>query len=111
MKFFTMFLCAASIVVSGCSSSNSVVGTWKSSETGRDSSATFEIKADNTFSAQMTGTRSDSISGNYKLDGKTLTFTPTMEDGKPSSDEALTVTLSDDMKSFDMPGSGKMVKQ
>jgi len=93
------------------SSSNSLEGTWKlePSDPGVSGGVTFTA---DTFSMEFKeGERSETISGKYTVSGKTLTLTPEMEGGKPSSDKPETVTLADDMKSFEAPGLGKMVKQ
>jgi len=107
----------------GCGgSSDPMVGTWKlqpnpevqsKMPAGESFDATVEFKADKTFTVNMAiGSRKDELEGTYTLDGKTLTMTTTKEGGKPSNEKPETVTLSDDMKSFEMPGGiGKIVKQ
>lgn len=57
------------------------------------------------------GEFSEEVEGTYKLEGNTLTITPTKEGGKPSRDKPETTTLADDMKSFELPDGVKMVKQ
>lgn len=108
---------------------NVMVGAWKlvlSKETlaaapkgAKPPEMTFNFKADNTFEGalDMGGTKS-TATGDYKLDGKKLTITFKMEDGKPSKTPPATVDLADDMKSFPMPGGppgqpapGNLVKQ
>ena len=112
------------IATVGCGASNAMVGTWKLEV---DESMkkmvpadfkppTMEFKGDNTFTANIeVAGKTSSASGTYKLDGKNLSVTMEVEDGKPTTNKKTeTVTLSDDMKSFDMPGAagmGKMVKQ
>ena len=99
-----------------------MVGTWKlqvaeavasKMPAGEKLDATVDFKADKTFKVDMNmGSRHQTIEGTYTLEGKTLTMTSTKEDGKESHDKPEVATLSDDMKSFEMPGGvGKIVKQ
>jgi uncharacterized protein (TIGR03066 family) len=71
-----------------------------------------DFREDGTFTFLVKrGDRSDEIVGTYKLEGSQLTMTPTVEDGKPSKEKPITVTLSDDKRSFPMPeGAGTIVK-
>lgn len=123
MKKLLMFaVCIASLLLIGCGASDPMVGTWKLQPSdkvkdlpaGMKPEATAEFKTDKTYTVSISmGERKDTMSGTYALDGKTVTMSATMESGKPST-EKNTVTLSDDMKSFDVPGAaemGKMVKQ
>lgn len=123
MKKLVVFaICSACLFMAGCGSSNPMVGTWKLELDGQAKElpeamkpvATAEFKSDNTFNVNMTmGERKEELSGTYALDGKSLTMNVTMEGGKPSTEKE-TVTLSDDMKSFPLPGPsgmGNMVKQ
>jgi hypothetical protein len=113
-------------MIIGCSgSSNPMVGTWKLQledsiakmmPPGKKMEVTANFSGDNTFSMTMdAGDRVETVSGEYALNDKVLTLTPKMEGGKPSDDKPETVTLSDDMKTFPLPGGsgniGKMVKQ
>lgn len=120
-NLFALLALLCLFVVTGCGSSNPMVGTWKlmlNEDVARVMPAdqkpdvTVEFKGDNTFRVDMKmGERAQNVEGTYKLEGKTLTMHQTKEDGKPS-DETETATLSDDMKSFEMPGGmGKIVKQ
>lgn len=119
-----LFICAlVAYALAGCSGGGDpMVGTWKlklddavasKMPAGESVDTTVEFKADKTFAVDMKmGSRSQKIEGNYTLEDKKLTMTATKEDGKPSNDKPEVVTLSDDMKSFDMPGGlGKIVKQ
>lgn len=126
MKRIVLFSLLASMALVGCGSTNPMVGTWKLQI---DESAlqqmppgmkkpdlTLEFKADGTMTGSfVTESRESTMAGTYKLDGKTLTMKMTEEDGKPRADaKEDSVTLSDDMKSFEIPGAGaqgKMVKQ
>lgn len=107
----------------GCGGGNPMVGTWtlklndaiKNAPGGGDAPiATAEFKADNTFEVKTKmGGSEQTVSGTYELKDKELTMKTTKEDGKPSSDKPEVVTLSDDMKSFPVPGAagmGSMVK-
>lgn len=127
----THVLCAvAALLAAGCASlggsDNPMVGTWKMEADAKAleqlppgakaPEMTMEFKGDGTFTARMSGiSSSDSnAEGTYKLEGNTLTLTLTKEDGKPSNDKPEAVVLSEDKKSFAIPGSdgmGKMVKQ
>lgn len=121
-KTLALFVIVMTALI-GCSkASDPMVGTWKlqvdeaiasKMPAGEKIEVTVEFKADKTFAVHSTmGSRHDDIEGTYTLEGKTLTMTTTKEDGKPSSDKPETVTLSEDMKSFEMPGGdGKIVKQ
>lgn len=123
MKLRLFIVALVAYVLAGCSGGGDpMVGTWKLKlddaiasklPAGEKMEATVEFKADKTFAVDMNmGSKSQKIEGNYTLEGKTLTMTATKEDGKPSSDKPEVATLSDDMKSFDMPGGvGKIVKQ
>ncbi len=110
-------------------SADVMVGAWKlvlTKETlaaapkgAKPPEMTFNFKADKTFEGVLDigGTKS-SATGDYKLDGKKLTITFKVEDGKPSKTPPATVDLADDMKSFPMPGGppgqpapGNLVKQ
>lgn len=99
-----------------------MVGTWKLQVDDKADAATKQMasavnmsvtfKADNTYEAEITlmGQKSTST-GKYKLDGKSLTMTSQVEDGKPvTTPKDEVITLSDDMKSFDMPNSNGMAK-
>ncbi len=120
--FVTLQFALFTLILIGCGSSNPMVGTWKlqmdeamtkSMPANMKPDVNVEFKADNTFAIKMKiGDRNDDMEGTYKLDGKTLVMTQTKEGGKPSTDKPATATLSEDMKSFDMPGGmGKVVKQ
>lgn len=103
-----------------------MVGTWKLQ---MDESAlkempagmkapemTLEFKGDGTVTGSFVmGEMKSTMSGTYSLEGKKLTMKVTHEDGKPSDGgKEDVITLSDDMKSFELPGAGpqgKMVKQ
>jgi len=114
------------MLVVGCGAGNPVVGTWKlqmSDDVKKNipagttpPSVTAEFKADNTFTitADFMGQK-QSGSGTYTVEEKTLKLKTTMENGKAATNpREETVTLSEDGKSFDLPGSGgmgKMVKQ
>jgi hypothetical protein len=119
---WTLLACFCLLVAGGCGGGNSLVGKWrlepsaevKSSPQGAPT-VSLEFKEDNTFSMLLVwGARSDTMTGTYTLNGKTLTMTPNSEGGKESHDKPDVITLSDDMKSFPAPGAGgmgMMVKQ
>lgn len=121
-KLLTFAVCLVSLLLTGCGASDPMVGTWKlqldekanALPAGMKPEATAEFKSDKTFSVTMKmGERTEDISGTYTVEGKSVTMAASMEGGKPST-EKQNVTLSDDMKSFPMPGAGelgKMVKQ
>lgn len=104
---------------------NAMVGDWKlvmdpeamkaAPKDAKPPEMTIKFKDDNTFEASMLlEGKTSTATGKYKLDGKTLTMDTEMEDGKPSTTKDETVSLADDMKSFDVPGAagmGKIVKQ
>jgi hypothetical protein len=114
------------LFVVGCGASNPAVGTWKLQMSedmkknmppgAAEPNVTAEFKADNTFSisADFMGQKKTG-SGTYTVEEKTIKMKTTMEDGKAASNpKEESVTLSEDGKSFDLPGSGgmgKMVKQ
>ncbi len=114
--FAVLTICLA---ITGCGSSDPMAGTWKLEVSedmkklmGDNSPTSTAVFKDGTVKLTMAmGTRTEELEGTYKLEGKTLTITPTKEGGKPSNDKPETITLADDMKSFDMPGGVKMVKQ
>jgi len=102
-----------------------MVGTWKLelSEAAKKQmpasvappDITVEFKQGGTFAAnvKMFG-KENKAERTYTLTDKSLTMITKTEDGKPSTEKPETVTLSDDMKSFEVPnsaGMGKMVKQ
>lgn len=105
--------------------SSPMAGAWKlevSPEAMKDApkdtkppEMTMTFTEDGKFMAEMKfGETTSKAEGTFKLDGKSLTIDTVTEDGKPSKSKDETVTLSDDMKSFPIPGSegmGKMVKQ
>lgn len=121
-KLLTLAVCLFSLLLVGCGASDPMVGTWKLKldDKAKDlpaamkPEATAEFKGDKTFTVSLkAGERTENMTGTYTLEGKTLVMTATSEGGKPASDKE-TVTLSDDMKSFPLPGSsgmGQMVKQ
>jgi uncharacterized protein (TIGR03066 family) len=122
MKLSPIFILIALLALIGCSKPDPMVGTWQLQmdpainsqlPSSQKISATVEFRADKTFTVDLNlGSRKEQLEGTYTLEGKTLTMTPTKENGKPSSDKPEVVTLSDDMKSFEMPGGmGKIVKQ
>lgn len=102
-----------------------MVGTWKlqiSDEAKKlmpasaEPTIVFDFKGDGKMTATIEGGgQKNSMEGTYTLVEKALTLTTTSENGKaPKSSTPVTVNLSDDMKSFEMPGMmgmGKLVKQ
>jgi hypothetical protein len=113
----------AAFAIMGCGSSNPMVGTWKlqmsdemkkNMPAGAKADVTIVFKDNSTFEAStdMMGMKS-SAKGTYKLEDKKLTMTATEVDGQKKTDKPETVTLSDDKKSFDVPGGMgmKVVKQ
>lgn len=107
-----------SLIGCGKKEENPMVGTWKF-EFAQKNVSVAEIKmdfqGDGTFvyTSSFQG-KAHTANGTYKLEGKTLTLTSQIAEGAPTSGESKVVTLADDMKSFDPPGSasiGKMVKQ
>lgn len=127
MKRLIIGVALSALYLAGCGSaaSSPMVGTWELQLSEKATkmmppgspkpNLTLEFKGDGTFegSADMGGKKS-TAGGTYKLEGKTLTMTTTKEDGKIHDGKPETATLSDDMKSFSMPGGeemGKMVKK
>jgi uncharacterized protein (TIGR03066 family) len=113
------FLC---LLLAGCKGDSPLVGRWKLEPSAEARSSpqgaptvSLEFKEDGTFSMLLVSEgRSDTLTGQYKLEGKTLTMTPTSEGGKPSSDPPEVITMSEDMKSFPAPGAshmGNMVRE
>jgi len=113
-------------LLSGCKKGgDAMVGTWKlqldpslASKMPAGMKApdvSVEFKDGGTFTASIAAAgKTQTAEGTYKLDGKALTMTTTKEDGTTKAPKDEAVTLSDDMKSFDLPGAngmGKMVKQ
>lgn len=128
MKRIQILLAALAVaLLLGCGgSSNPMVGTWQMEMSEevlklmpkgqKPPSMSITFADDGTFKGTAAfGDETSEITGEYKLEGKSLTLTPKTEDGKPSNDKPETVTLADDMKSFPIPGSGagegKMVKK
>jgi hypothetical protein len=124
LAFAAMLLTLFAIACKGADSP--AVGTWKLvlSEDAKkqmpsgmkEPTVTVNVTGDGKFDAKMDiGTEQSTASGTWKLDGKSLSFTTDMEGGKKKDPpKTETVTLSDDMKSFEIPdaaGMGKMVKQ
>jgi uncharacterized protein (TIGR03066 family) len=108
----------------GCSpgKDSPMVGRWKLDETtgaykslpeDHRQKVDVEFKRDETFTFKVKGgDKTEEIAGTYKLDGTKLTMTPTQENGKPTNEKPITVEISKDFKSFDMPlSAGKIVKQ
>ena len=79
---------------------------------GRRPRVDVEFKDDGSFTfVVQRGERKDEIFGKFKLEGDKLTMTPALEDGKPTNEKPITVTLSKDKRSFSMPeGAGTIVK-
>ncbi len=109
----------------GCSKPNPMVGNWKmqlsadalkgmpAGMTAPTGTANFTADGKFTVNMDVMGMK-QTMDGTYELKDKALTMTPKNSNGKPSTDKPETVTLADDMKSFDLPGSngmGKMVKE
>lgn len=94
-----------------------MVGVWKlqAGPKATDSSkmlvdslkATITFTGAGKYSAEMEVLgQKRTLAGSYKLEGKTLTMTQELEDGKPSKNNRVeTATLGEDMKSFDFPGA------
>lgn len=107
-------------------STNPMTGTWKlvmdpaalakAPKGTKPPDMVFNFKDDNTFDASLDlGGMKSTASGEYKLDGKNLTITFKLEDGKPAKTPPGKAVLADDMKSFPMPdappNTGNLVKQ
>lgn len=125
-KLMLVLVFCISLLLVGCSKPDPMVGTWKMSlddtlakqlpKGMQMPTATLEFKADKTFTVTTVAAgKTSSMDGTYKLEGKSLTMTVANMEGKPAPEQMKkpeTVTLSEDMKSFDMPGGmGKVVKQ
>lgn len=101
------------LLLVGCKKQNPMVGTWnlvfnQKGVGGAAVKITFHEDESFVFDTTVDG-KTDSAAGTYKLEGKELTLTG-------SNGLSKTVTLSDDLKSFDPPAPGasaigKMVKQ
>ena len=119
-----LLLALLAFLAIGCSTGtlSPMVGHWKLDETtgaykslpeDNRQKVDVEFKRDETFTFKVKGgDRTEEIVGTYKLDGTKLTMTPTQENRKPTNEKPITVEVSKDFKSFDMPQSaGKIVKQ
>lgn len=114
---------AASLLSIGCGKANPMVGTWKLVSAkkvmppgAKPLVVTAEFKSDNTYSLSdnLFG-KKNTIEGTYKVEKKIVTLTLTKANGNPQGPSTpITITLSNDGKSFELPGSpdyGKMVKE
>lgn len=94
--------------------SEAAMKNWPASEAKPNVSMTFSGDGTWTGTASVAG-KNTQASGTYTLDGKALKVTTKMEDGKEQSPPRVdTATLSEDEKSFELPGMGalgKMVKK
>jgi len=70
------------------------------------------FKEDGTFTGSFTaGPVTQTGEGTYELKERQLTLTTTKQNGNPATDsKPETVTMAEDMKSFEVPGSGGMGK-
>lgn len=130
MKHWTLLLLylgtllGAAII--GCKPANTMVGTWEMQidpqvlkQFGAENNppkASMTFKEDGTFAATFSsGSATQTGEGTYVLKERELTMTATKTNGKAAQNATpQTVTLSEDMKSFEVPGSngmGKFVKK
>ena len=119
-SFLVILLAALCIGCAG--SSNPMVGNWvvdttkppmKDMPEAMRPKVNVQFKDDDSFTFTVKrGGESDEIAGKYKLEGDKLTLTPVVENGKPTKEKPITVTLDKDKRSFQMPdGAGTIVKQ
>lgn len=114
------FVWLLALVGCGGGASDPMVGTWSLKlnedmkkmmpKDAKEPTVTAEFKGDKTFEVKMNmDGKEQVVSGTYELKEKELTMKATMEDGKPSNDKPEVVTLSEDKKSFPLPGAGAMM--
>ena len=114
-----------SLALMGGCGSNPMVGIWnlrindKAVALFGPKTNYFQVKmefmGDGTYKVLYSkGSEVFTAEGNYRLAGKKLMLTATRDNGKDVRGATVTVALTDDMKSFDLPesgGVGRMFKE
>src|SRR5690242_4241796 len=112
-KLLVLFLLCLSVFLVGFTKPNPMVGTWVlqikeqyKKKVGNQVSAKMVFKDNGTFSANIHSPQGNSTAaGEYKVSGKSLTLVTKEMNGKKGA-VTENATLSNDMKSFDMPQFG-----